>query len=168
MSDIKKGDYVRIKAERTKKRKDQNAIYRVTNVKNRMSDQLYSPGWTELAMVNIANESIEIPCGDAAHYEVVHLGSGSLTADAIAQMPEVKPPIFDSVNHPKHYNSHPSGLECITVTRHHNFNTGNAMKYLWRCGLKDGHTDIEDLKKAVWYLNDEIERLQNATSRENS
>ena len=65
---------------------------------------------------------------------------------------------YDPVNHPAHYNSHPSGVECITITRHMNFNIGNAVKYLWRAGLK-GST-IEDLKKAVWYINDEIKRLE--------
>lgn len=95
----------------------------------------------------------------------------------------------DPVNHPSHYTSDPSGVECITVTRHRNFNVGNAMKYLWRAGLKDsaepacrskpqdewcdrkgtggfmGHTcgtndkRIEDLKKARWYIADEIKRL---------
>ena len=38
----------------------------------------------------------------------------------------------DSVNHPAHYNSHPSGIECIEIARHHNFNIGNTIKYLWR------------------------------------
>jgi hypothetical protein len=59
----------------------------------------------------------------------------------------------DPVNHPKHYTEHPSGIECIRITRHMGFNLGNAMKYIWRADLKNG---IEDLQKAVWYLNDEI------------
>lgn len=73
----------------------------------------------------------------------------------------------DNVNHPKHYTSHPSGVECIQVTEHYNFNIGNAIKYLWRNGLKveDGKElrdkQVEDLKKAVWYINREIEKLQN-------
>ncbi|MPX54918.1 DUF3310 domain-containing protein [Moraxella catarrhalis] len=66
----------------------------------------------------------------------------------------------DAVNHPKHYISDPSGIECIQITRHRNFNIGNAIKYLWRAGLKDGNSDIQDLQKAVWYIQDEIERLQ--------
>jgi hypothetical protein len=65
---------------------------------------------------------------------------------------------YDPVNHPKHYNSHKSGVECITVTRHMNFNIGNAIKYLWRAGSK-GNT-IQDLEKAAWYINDEINRLK--------
>lgn len=65
---------------------------------------------------------------------------------------------FDPVNRPKHYNMHPSGVECIQVTRHMNFNIGNAIKYLWRAGKKDA--EIQDLKKAVWYIQDEIKRLE--------
>lgn len=61
----------------------------------------------------------------------------------------------DSVNHPKHYNEHPSGVECIEITEHQNFCIGNAIKYLWRADLKNG---TEDLKKAAWYINREIAR----------
>jgi hypothetical protein len=70
------------------------------------------------------------------------------------------------VNHPVHYNADPSGVECIEVVRHRNFNIGNAIKYLWRAGLKqsgkisDRDKEIEDLKKAVWYIEDEIARLE--------
>jgi hypothetical protein len=64
----------------------------------------------------------------------------------------------ETVNHPEHYCKHPSGIECITIVRHFNFNIGNAIKYLWRAGLKSAD-EIEDLKKAVWYIQDEIERL---------
>lgn len=66
----------------------------------------------------------------------------------------------DAVNHPAHYTSDPSGVECIQVTRHRNFNIGNAIKYLWRAGLKDGNQDIQDLRKAIWYIQDEIARLE--------
>lgn len=71
----------------------------------------------------------------------------------------------DQVNHPKHYTSDPSGIECIDITRHRNFNIGNAIKYLWRAGLKEDKDrklidkQIEDLNKAIWYLVDEIHRL---------
>ncbi len=60
----------------------------------------------------------------------------------------------DPVNHPKHYTSHPSGIECITITEHMGFNLGNALKYIWRADLK--HDAIEDLKKARWYLDREL------------
>lgn len=64
----------------------------------------------------------------------------------------------DTVNHPKHYNSHPSGVECIEITRHMGFNLGNAFKYIWRADLKG--SDIEDLKKAKWYIEDEIRKRE--------
>jgi Protein of unknwon function (DUF3310) len=60
----------------------------------------------------------------------------------------------DPVNHPKHYTSHPSGVECIEITRHMGYNLGNVFKYVWRADLKG--KDIEDLEKAVFYLQDEI------------
>jgi len=63
----------------------------------------------------------------------------------------------DMVNHPPHYCAHPSGVECIQVTEHMSFCLGSAMKYLWRHEHKGG---IEDLKKAVFYINREIERLE--------
>lgn len=65
----------------------------------------------------------------------------------------------DPVNHPPHYTSDLSGIECIEVTRHRNFNIGNAIKYLWRAGIKDESTQVQDLEKAIWYIKDEISRL---------
>ena len=73
----------------------------------------------------------------------------------------------DMVNEPPHYKNDKSGIECIEITRHRNFNIGNAIKYLWRSGLKqdsDKSTkakEIEDLNKAIWYINDEIKRIEN-------
>jgi hypothetical protein len=66
----------------------------------------------------------------------------------------------DPVNHPSHYTSDPSGVECIQITRHRNFNIGNAIKYLWRCGLKDRDATVQDLEKAIWYIQDEIKRIK--------
>lgn len=66
----------------------------------------------------------------------------------------------DMVNHPQHYVSDPSGVECIDIVRHRNYNIGNAIKYLWRAGLKNEDKHIEDLKKAIFYINDEIKRLE--------
>ena len=64
----------------------------------------------------------------------------------------------DNINHPEHYTSHESGIECIQITEHMNFCIGNAVKYLWRADLKDDA--IEDLQKAKWYIEREIERLE--------
>lgn len=66
-------------------------------------------------------------------------------------------PAEDAIN-PAHYRKHPSGIECIEVTRHMNFNVGNAVKYIWR--HMDKGDPIENLKKAQWYLDDEIRRLE--------
>lgn len=65
---------------------------------------------------------------------------------------------YDAVSHPAHYTAHPSEVECIQITQHMNFCLGNAMKYIWRAGLK--HDAIEDLEKAKWYLDCEIVRLR--------
>ena len=66
----------------------------------------------------------------------------------------------DPVNNPKHYTSHPSGIECIEVTEYMGFNLGNATKYIWRADLKDNA--IEDLKKAIWYIQREIKKRESA------
>lgn len=61
----------------------------------------------------------------------------------------------DLVNNPPHYRKHPSGIECIQITRHMPFNLGNAVKYIWRCDEKT-KDPIFDLRKAIFYLEDEI------------
>jgi len=68
------------------------------------------------------------------------------------------PDDFDSVDKPIHYNSHPSGVECIEITKHMNYCLGNVIKYVWRAGLKG--EAIEDLEKAATYLQYEIDRLK--------
>ena len=62
--------------------------------------------------------------------------------------------MHDPVNQPKHYTEHPSGVECIQITEHMDFNLGNALKYIWRCDLKKDA--VEDLRKAQWYIGREI------------
>jgi hypothetical protein len=57
--------------------------------------------------------------------------------------------VAEIVDHPPHYTSHPSGVECIEIAEHMDFNTGNAFKYVWRAGLKDGKIALE---KALWYV----------------
>lgn len=75
----------------------------------------------------------------------------------------------EAVNHPAHYNANPSGVECIDVVEHMTFSAGNAVKYIWRAGLKGNDAadvkakHVEDLKKAAWYVAREIERLEKAT-----
>lgn len=62
------------------------------------------------------------------------------------------------VDHPVHYNSHPSRVECIDIVRHMGFNLGNVVKYLWRDGIKETEVELQDLEKAAWYLKNEIDR----------
>ena len=62
----------------------------------------------------------------------------------------------DVVNHPTHYTSHPSGIECIQITEHMGFNMGNALKYIWRADLKG--KSIQDMEKAIYYIKREINK----------
>lgn len=74
----------------------------------------------------------------------------------------------DRVNHPGHYTwlKDTLGIEVIDLARQFNFNIGNALKYILRAGRKEeeGYTNaekrVEDLRKAVFYLNDEITQMQ--------
>lgn len=70
----------------------------------------------------------------------------------------------EAVNHPAHYTNHPSGVECIQVTEHMGFCLGNAVKYIWRAD--DKGKAIEDLKKARWYIDREIERRSGSQNEE--
>lgn len=69
----------------------------------------------------------------------------------------------EEVSHPSHYLAS-SGIEAIDAIEAWNlgkgFNRGNAIKYICRAGLKNPNTEIEDLEKAAWYINREIERLK--------
>jgi hypothetical protein len=68
--------------------------------------------------------------------------------------------VGDVINHPGHYTWLPNGLEVIDLTEHMNFNRGNAVKYLARAGRKSKTTELEDLKKARWYIDREISRME--------
>lgn len=68
-------------------------------------------------------------------------------------------PLLKDVNHPHHYTSHPAKVECIEITEHMNFCLGNAIKYIWRAGLKTDDP-LKDLRKAKWYVEREIARLE--------
>ena len=64
----------------------------------------------------------------------------------------------DPVNHPSHYNSHPSGIECKTITGHAMHHIGAAIEYLWRVEWGDKGDEIQDLRKAIRNIEFEIER----------
>ena len=83
---------------------------------------------------------------------------------ALAELSEKR----DRVNHPAHYTwlRDLCGVEVIDITRHMDFCLGNAVKYILRSGhkaeegLSDKEKTIEDLQKAVWYINDKIKTIQ--------
>ena len=94
------------------------------------------------------------------------------TLDSLVSLAdEVFPASGDNVNHPRHYTSHPSGVECADIAEHHDFCVGNAIKYLWRAGLKQDagmsaiDKEIQDLQKAKWYIDRKIALL--SKSKEN-
>lgn len=70
----------------------------------------------------------------------------------------------EAVSHPSHYNQNKNGIEVIDIIEGQGwgagFNRGNSIKYILRAGAKDPSKEIEDLEKAAWYINREIERLQ--------
>lgn len=74
----------------------------------------------------------------------------------------------EKVNHPKHYNEHPSGVECIEIIRHFDFDLGNVIKYVWRAGRKPGEEALIDLKKALFYLKDKIDWLERNKDDDNN
>ena len=87
---------------------------------------------------------------------------GKAVFEAIEAIPQGDVFTASNVDHPSHYNAHPSGIKCIDVVRHMSFNVGNAMKYLWRADQKGA--PIEDLKKAAWYVADEIQMREKTSA----
>ncbi len=78
---------------------------------------------------------------------------------------------YEFIRHPPHYNQHPTGIECIDIIEHMTWNVGTAIKHLWRAGIKPGVDVEQDLRKAIWYIEREIERLRSTeeqSSKENS
>jgi hypothetical protein len=101
------------------------------------------------------------PCNDCTNYDkwvnrsIFIREAAKPLSEAIKEWVDCKEEV-DVVNQPPHYTEHPSGIECIQVTEHMGFNLGNAIKYIWRCDLKQDA--IEDLKKAKWYIEREIDK----------
>ena len=105
-------------------------------------------------------------------YRIPNSGSGPELNDKVIRcggpvngcstcMEEVNDDLFvgDSVNHPSHYNTY-RGLEVIDLVEQMNFNRGNAVKYITRAGLKNPDSEVEDIEKAIWYLDRELKRLR--------
>ena len=114
---------------------------------------------------NPTDKKIKIICDSGFDEDILAIGIAFIPEWSITIALTVKSSHEDAVNplhedavNPSHYKSHPSGVECIEITQHMTFNLGNVIKYLWRSDLK-GHP-VEDLKKAAWYLKNEIDRLE--------
>lgn len=90
--------------------------------------------------------------------DVLECESVALLGHAYCSLHQDGVAVPDVVNHPAHYTDHPSGVECIAVAEHMNFCLGNVIKYVWRAGSKGNQ--LEDLRKAAWYLAREIARLE--------
>jgi len=77
----------------------------------------------------------------------------------------IKTQEIDMVNNPPHYKNSilPNGIECCDVIEHFNTNLGTAIKYIWRAGRKGSAT--EDLEKAKWYLQRQIDLLNGNVKR---
>ena len=118
----------------------------------------------EYARNEIKNHRISTETGEALPMPWMMLAEA---LDEIERNKPVMPALHsenDNVNNPAHYTSHPSGIECIQVTEHMSFCLGNAMKYIWRADLKNDA--IEDLEKAIWYLDQEIGRRKRQANNE--
>ena len=79
-------------------------------------------------------------------------------AFSAVQIAQLKEPVYELVNRPKHYDDiHGWGFTCIDLNELMPGNVSAATKHLWRCGHKPGMELKVDVKKALWYLNREIE-----------
>lgn len=98
----------------------------------------------------------------ASHGMVSEVGEDTHLSNERIVMPSLPPgadkPV-ETVNHPAHYNQY-QGLEIIDLVEQMNFNRGNAVKYIARAGFKSPEKELEDLKKANWYITREIERME--------
>jgi hypothetical protein len=126
---------------------------------------------------NAMKEQAEYEKSEGVHNAVNNFYMSSIIGEAIQEeekesgiwdnFPSFAPPkVDDPVNSPKHYTSHPSGVECIDITKHYNFQIGNAIKYLWRQGIKTEQgmdsveKQIQDCEKAMWYIRSYIVDLK--------
>lgn len=89
-----------------------------------------------------------------------------LTASLPKPQEQNQVPGYEAVDHPDHYNAHPSGVEAIIIVQEFPFSIGSALKYIWRAGLKPGVERSEDLSKTLRYLEFEIERIQTTGAQE--
>ena len=88
-------------------------------------------------------------------------------ADKHVDLQKVSEKVCDNVNHPSHYTSGQIEVIDFIEDQHLGFHLGNAVKYISRAGRKDPARTVEDLRKAAWYLNRQIERLEGSLGGQN-
>lgn len=126
----------------------------------------YNTDYVQFVVVAITEDNVyyNYPQWTAFEGKIYSEELDNIDFDAVLVKDVEEPVEEDAVNHPSHYNSDPSGVECIEITRHRNFNIGAAFKYLWRAGLKEDSSldnlekEIQDLEKAIFHIKDEISR----------
>ena len=89
-------------------------------------------------------------------------------ADKHVDLQKVSEKVCDNVNHPSHYTSGQIEVIDFIEDQHLGFHLGNAVKYISRAGRKDADKTVEDLRKAAWYLNRQIERLEMSLGGQNA
>lgn len=102
-------------------------------------------------------ETNDCPYHGIERVYVVGMGKVERQVELGPGVPRASTTVFDPVERPEHYNSHPSGIECIQVIEEMPYNIGAAIKYLWRAPMKGG---VQDLEKAAWHVAREITRLK--------
>lgn len=161
MSKFKIGDRVQIIGDPT-----DYDLGTVIECKSSFGEDYCDVEWDVSGTYGQDEDSIFLVFRDGIFYPATAQTPSQADIELRAELDDCREP--DPVNHPSHYTLDPSNVECITITRHRNFNVGNAIKYLWRNGLKqsgslDGNAkQIEDLEKAVFYIRDEIQRLKDS------
>lgn len=115
--------------------------------------------WSDEGEDGEASAGVKICGGDLIAEWTDAAPTPATDAATIQRVMEASAPAADDpVMHPAHYTSHPSGVECLTITRWMGFNLGNAVKYIWRADMKGAA--IEDLRKAAFYIADEIAKRE--------
>lgn len=120
-------------------------------------------------MLKLINVLLECNDEDAVPYKVNTINWDGCTYEKVHKAPLVETQAADesqssSVVHPSHYNMGKHEVIDVINDWQLNFQRGNAVKYIARAGRKDAKKEVEDLEKARYYLNYEIERLKNATA----
>jgi hypothetical protein len=138
MPEFKKGDLVKCIDDRNNPRLVRGRVYEVSE-----------PGIGVIVLKNIPGYA------QSRRFQLFLGQQDTQYAEADSSPPPAPP---DPVTNPPHYTQHPSGVECVEIAEHMTFNVGNALKYLWRAGLKGDA--VEDLRKAAWYVEREIARVQ--------